>query len=89
MTYNKSTIYHTEIEPVVKKLTALCYEKGLPCFISVALANNDEGWTDYASDLVSPDKVNVELNDDHISRHVNILNGFHTKLPDEPVVLDF
>lgn len=89
MTYDKSSVYASDIEPLVKKLTALCYEKGLPCFVSVALSNNDEGWTDYASDLVSSDKVNVELNDDHISRHVNVLNGFHTKLPDEPIVLDF
>ena len=89
MTYNKASVYHSEIEPLVQKLSSLCYEKGLPCFITVALSNTEEGWTEYASDLVSPDKVSVELNDDHISRHVNVLNGFHNKLPDEPVILDF
>lgn len=89
MTYNKSSIYHSEIEPLVQKLSVLCYEKGLPCFISVALSNTEEGHTEYASELISPDKVRVALNDDHISRHVNILNGFQTKLPDDPIVLDF
>lgn len=88
MTYNKKSVYQEEIEPIVRKLTTLCYERGIPCFVSVALSNEESGGTEYASDLVSPDKVRVELNDDHISRHVNVLNGFHTKIPDEPVILD-
>lgn len=88
MQYNKTSVYRSDIEPLVKKLASLCYENGLPCFISVALSNTSDGKTAYASDLVSPDKVQVSLNDDQISRHVNILNGFHTKLPEDPVTLD-
>lgn len=88
MTYDKKDIFDSEIQTHLSKLVSLCYEKGLPCFVSVAVSNTESGGTEYISDLVSPGKIGIELNDDHISRHVNVLNGFHTKLPDEPVILD-
>lgn len=88
MNYDKKQIYSSEIEPVVKNLRALCYARGIPCFMTFAVENKESEGTKYESELVSPEKVRTELADDHISRHINVLNGFHTKLPEEPIILD-
>lgn len=86
---SKNQNYEKELEIIMQKFTALCYRNGIPCFITAAIENTVDGKTRYISDFVSPDKVKIDLNDDQISRHVAVCNGFHTKLPDEPIEMDF
>ena len=86
-TYDKSQEYEGEIKKIVQKLATLCYEKHMPMFCCVAVTNAN-GETQYRAESVTPDKAGVHLNDDQISRHINVLQGFITRLPDEPIVLE-
>jgi len=79
--YDKRETYNAVIAEKVKELSALCYQHGIPVFISAAVANTDDGKTAYRNELVSAEKAGVSLTDDQISRHVNVLNGFETVLP--------
>ena len=83
--FDKKQVYETELQGAAERLARMCYERGLPCFISVAVAD-DGNRTEYRNEAVSPDKAHAELSDDQISRHINVCNGFHTKLPAGPVV---
>lgn len=85
--FDKSQEYEGEIKKLVQRLASLCYEKRLPMFCCVAVANSDTG-TEYRAESVTPDKAGVHLNDDQISRHINVLQGFVTRLPDDPIILE-
>lgn len=85
--FDKSQEYEGEIKKLVQQLAALCYEKHLPMFCCVAVANSAAG-TEYRAESITSDKAGVHLSDDQISRHINVLQGFVTRLPDEPIVLD-
>lgn len=81
--YDKRKTYDAVIAEKVKELSALCYQNGIPVFISVAVANTEDGKTEYRNEYVSPEKASVRLTDNQLCRHVNVLNGFVTVLPSQ------
>lgn len=86
--YDKRKTYDDIIAEKVNTLSALCYQNGIPVFISTAVANTEDGKTEYRNEYVSPEKAGVRLTDDQLSRHVNILNGFMTILPSKMDEID-
>ena len=79
--FKKANVYDFQIAPAVKALAALCYKHGIPMFFAAAVANTDEGTTEFRNEYVSAAKVGISLLDDQLSRHVNVKNGFETTMP--------
>lgn len=77
MEYNKETNYNEKIKEKVDSLLLACRVEGIPCFVSVAVANDNKK-TLYKSDSITPNSLKVKLTDDKISSHINVLNGFKT-----------
>ena len=81
--FNKENVYEQQIDAAAKALAALCYKSGIPMFFSAAVANTEDGKTEFKTEFVSATKIGVELYDDHLSKHVNVKNGFNTVMPTE------
>ena len=81
--FNKENVYDKKIADAVKSLAALCYRCGVPMFFTAAVANTEDGKTEYRSEYVSAVKAQVTLLDDQLSKHVNVKNGFNTVMPTE------
>ena len=79
--FNKTSTYDSQIAPAANALVDLCYKHGIPMFFSAAVANTDDGATEFRTEYVSASKVGVTLQDDQLSRHVNVNNGFDTVIP--------
>lgn len=77
MDYNKNKIYKEKIKEQVDNLILTCRTEGVPCFISVAVSNKDME-TEYISESITPNSLGINLHDDRISDHINVLNGFKT-----------
>ncbi len=66
--YDKTGIYNEKIEPIVRKLMAVCIAERMPMFVSVATKNTDEG-TQYASRVVLG-TASVRLSDNRIRSYI-------------------
>ena len=85
--FNSREAYTAYVAATVKTLTELCYKHKLPLFLTVAVRNTANG-TEYLSEYISPAIIDVSLQDDQLSRHVNVMNGFDTVLPEQPDEID-
>ena len=54
-----------------------CRSEKIPFFIT-ACVKNDENGSIYLSDASATGSQNIELKDDHIIKHISVLNGFDT-----------
>lgn len=73
--FDKTDEYETEIINLVFKLRAACNRNKIPMFLSLAVKNDKNG-TVYKNEMVSADSLGYKLQDDHLVRFVDILNGF-------------
>lgn len=77
MNFNKKKGYEQNIKEKVDALILECRKEQVPCFISVAVANNEKE-TVYNNLAVTPNFLNMNLSDDKIADHINVMNGFKT-----------
>ena len=75
--FDKTEIYENEILPVVAHLRQLCSMNEIPMFLSIAV-KNDESGTEYRNDMISAVSTGIVLKDEHLTNHVNVINGFET-----------
>ena len=54
-----------------------CRSEKIPFFITACVKNDENGST-YLSDASATGSQNIELKDDHIIKHISVLNGFDT-----------
>ena len=54
-----------------------CRSEKIPFFIT-ACVKNDENGSIYLSDASATGSQDIELKDDHIIKHISVLNGFDT-----------
>ena len=78
--YDKNKEYLEEIAPIIKELKIACNLLKLPLFLTVAVANNEEG-TEYKNDAIHA-SADVCLKEDRIADIILLLNGFQPDLPD-------
>lgn len=73
--YDKEKLFKEEIKPVMQKLVRLCAINKIPCFVTAAVKNNENG-TKYISDMNSPVTNEIVLKENQITSMANVLNGF-------------
>lgn len=73
--YNKTEDYERIIQPIVSELIIECQKLGIPMFFSTAISNSN-AMTEYKSEMVSPEMLDVSLTDDKITPMLLVLNGF-------------
>lgn len=78
--YDKRKIYRSKIAPLIKELKVRCNLECMPMFITVAVANSEEG-TKYMNDAIHAG-IDVTLKDDRISDVLLLLNGFESDMPE-------
>lgn len=66
--------FDEDIAPLLLQINKVCKLKGVPYFATFAVDNSD-GVTTYKSNGASPYSLGLELYDDHINRHLLILQG--------------
>lgn len=86
MKYNNTKKYEQEIEPLVKQIVEKCNDLKIPMFFTFAVADNNRETT-YRSRMVDAEFLGLELTDDKIRDHLNVMNGFTTIYP-QPEELD-
>ena len=78
--YDKTKTYNEKIEPIVRRLMAICIAERMPMFVSVATKNTDDE-TVYASRVVLG-VVPVQLSDNRIRSYILSLRKIgENKLP--------
>lgn len=80
--FNKERIYEKEIRPLAESLSKACRRNNIPFFWAVCVKNGKEG-AKYESDVLTPPAVDITLDDDRISRHLAIVQGFEVMRPDD------
>jgi len=78
--FDKKEFYQSDIEPIIKKLTIMCYDHHLPMFVAVAIKDDGEN-TEYANDMVSAYTASATLSDNRIAKFVNVVNGYSVVAP--------
>lgn len=78
--FDQRKIYEEEIMPHISEIKKICALNHFPCFTCVAVANNGKETT-YKYDGVLPGYLNMNLANDHFSRHLCVANGFEVKPP--------
>lgn len=79
--YDNTQIYEEQIAPMIAEIEKICTENKMPFFATVAVAN-DENKTVYKSLAKTPIPMDVVLTNEHITKHINVLNGFEIILPE-------
>lgn len=83
----KADVEPTDIYSMVHFLKLVCEIKKIPCFISMAIANNEKG-TEYISAMNSPKRAGIELTDDKISQMLLVMSGFKINKMDTEALED-
>lgn len=85
--YNKKEIFEKEIEQKASELYHLCQRKGVVCFMSFCISDNEKE-TKYQNYMFGSRSNNIRLTDDQIRHHINVANGFETIPPNASLSSD-
>lgn len=81
--------YDKNIRPKMQELAKACAASNTPFFASVALNEDNENKTTYEVACLTPGVAGVVLNEDKITRMLNVINGFDTVPPHQTIEIDF
>lgn len=87
-TFDMREIYQEKIEPKVQQIRADCYKYGIPMIAIFAVRDDGEN-TEYVKAMASAGITDRTLTNNRIADIVNVMAGFRTVPPDEPIELDF
>ena len=76
--------YDNEIKPIIDELYKKCIELKMPMFVTCCVKNGDPygkkpkeaNISTYQSESFRTTSSNIKLYDDHINKHLAVLNGF-------------
>lgn len=85
--FDRSDIYASRIEPIVKKLKNECAVAHIPFFFSACVKNDEEG-TEYQNEGHLCGSGDYKLTDDRITPHLNVALGFKTVPPRSDMEID-
>lgn len=72
-------MYQAELKSKIEDIKLICAMHKLPMFITVCTKNNEEE-SIYMTEVVGSFSNGVQLKDDRIPKHINVMNGFDTIL---------
>ena len=78
-TFNKKAVYRDKIEPIINQLKSVCNVENLPMFVTVAIANDENGTT-YKNEIIYA-STDTRLADHKIGKLLLLLNEFQTQPP--------
>jgi hypothetical protein len=79
--YNKTSVYESQIVPLLSEITTICEKEKIPFFFSAAVKNTDKE-TIYRDVTDGTIAMGVLLNDDRIVEYLKIAAGYEVILPD-------
>lgn len=79
--FDTSTLYRECIQPLMKRIEAICCHNHIPMFAAFAI-KEDENGTDYKYVYLSPTSVENDLKDDRLADFVRIMQGYQVVSPD-------
>lgn len=86
--FDKTENYNREIKRHLEQAYKMCVIYNIPFFASCCVM--DDGERTKYENLVNGSVSNgIHLFDDHITRHINVSNGFETYLKDHGTSIDF
>lgn len=85
---DNKNIVKTKIAKPLGEIAKVCRENKIPFFFAVPVFNDEEK-TDYYTEILSPAVAEQELTDDKITKMLNVMNGFDTLPPREPIMAEF
>ena len=85
--FDKQKIFETKCKPHMQKFADCCKSYGIPFFVSACISNTKDG-SMYATDAQLPDLCGVVLQDDKITSHLKINQGYEAKIPGPEFVID-
>ena len=74
------TVFETEIKPLAEEIRDLCSRLRIPMFAAFCVYD-DEKETKYENFAAGSASQGIKLTRDEIIKHINVANGFDTKLP--------
>lgn len=87
MTFDKKE-YEEELKEKIQDLAKFCMFNKIPLFVT-ACVSNDETDTEYFSEMISPDVLNLKLTDNRFPKYVNVGLGFETVPANEIIEVEF
>ena len=78
--FDKRESYDSLIAEKVTELKKLCHLQKVPMFITLCVANTEEGAV-YQKEMISAATCGYEISNDQIAKHVNVTLGFDTVPP--------
>lgn len=77
LSYDKEKEFEETISPILEKLTHACLANRIPFFCSFC-TKNDKKKSEYISEGVSPETLDIQLADNFFDRMLMVVNGFDT-----------
>lgn len=72
--FSKKDKFMKNIKPKVEELIVECRKEGIPLFVSLCYAGNEEK-SNYFSSIVSPKILDIKLVDDYLSEYLKVARG--------------
>lgn len=86
MDFNKRK-HEEELKNKIQELTKYCMFNGIPLFVTACIDDNGKK-SEYISEMVSPDVLDVNLSDNRFPKYVNIGLGFDTVPANEIIEIE-
>lgn len=83
-----SEVYDKKIKPLVEEINEICISEKIPYFATFVISDK-EGKTEYETYRLTPGVAEVKINDDRITKMLNVANGFDTIPPHKMLELEF
>lgn len=85
--YNREKEWKTYCEEHLRKIIQYCSIYQIPCFFTVAVANDENGTT-YVNDGVMTGSTNVHLKEDRMKYHMMVASGCRAVPTDNSMTID-
>ena len=80
--------YNKKIKPTMEKITLLAMKEEVPFFAAFAVTEKD-GSISYETSCLTPGVIGKPLEDDRITKMINVINGFDTIPPHQTIEIEF
>lgn len=85
---NNISVIKAEIIPHLKEIKNTCAMHNIPFFFA-AVQEDTKDHTTYFTEILTPGVLNTSVTKDSITDMINVINGFETVPPHEPIEVDF
>lgn len=78
--FDKEAQYKDRLAEKIREIKIICNELAIP-FVFSACIKSDKDGCEYVNEMLSPDFLQLEVNDNRFIHYMNVMNGFMTIPP--------